>query len=162
MTQKSDGLIESPKNEIATTATIDECEYDLQKGGDEEDHVEEPHFVPVLPIMSDLSMPSLSSGKGGDGEGFSDDASIKVLTTDDIYTIPAVIAPPLQYGIQLYIIFHTVWTNRPLMFPESQSIRHSVTTIQSNYCCRRKAFLPHRRYHQSLINPLSFRINRPG
>lgn len=54
---------------------------------DEEEHEEqEPEFLPVQPVLSDLTMPpglskSSSSTSGGDGE-----SSLEVLAADDIYT----------------------------------------------------------------------------
>jgi hypothetical protein len=71
-TQKDDGT-EAKKTVLESNSNCDEEEQEQQ-------------FLPVIPVLSDLTMPpglskSSSSMSGGDGE-----SSLEVLTTDDIYT----------------------------------------------------------------------------
>lgn len=75
--------------------------------GDENNGQKYQYFIPELPIMSDLSMPpglskssssSSSSRSECDGGEASDEASVEVLATDDIYTgsvpVPNIMGTP--------------------------------------------------------------------
>lgn len=89
-TQNDDAL---KSNETRLPINTDE-ENDIERCDKKQNNTEEePFLMPILPVVSDLSIPpglssssSISSRQSDDGEVIPDEASTGVLTTDDIYT----------------------------------------------------------------------------
>ncbi len=91
--------IENKRNEVPkayeTKESINEIEQnDIEQCHEITDNAdEEPFYIPMQPLISDLSIPpglsassSMYSRQSDNGEAMPDDASTDVLTRDDIYT----------------------------------------------------------------------------